>query len=121
MRRLLCLLLLVFALPVAASGLLDTRPSATLGGASLNNSADFLPVGQAFQLEQVQSSAQDITLRFVIAEGYYLYRHRFEFKAEPADIALGTAQLPPGEAKRVLRRCRGVPRHSRCAHSSPQR
>lgn len=99
MRRLLCLLLLVFALPVAASGLLDTRPSATLGGASLNNSVDFLPVGQAFQLEQVQSSAQDITLRFVIAEGYYLYRHRFEFKAEPADIALGTAQLPPGEAK----------------------
>lgn len=99
MRRLLCLLLLVFALPASASGLLDGRPSATLGGASLNNSADFLPVRQAFQLEQVQTAEQDITLRFVIAEGYYLYRHRFEFKAEPAGIALGAAQLPAGEQK----------------------
>jgi thiol:disulfide interchange protein DsbD len=99
MRRLLCLLLLVFALPASASGLLDGRPSATLGGASLNNSADFLPVRQAFQLEQVQTAEQDITLRFVIAEGYYLYRHRFEFKAEPAQMALGTAQLPAGEQK----------------------
>jgi Thiol:disulfide interchange protein len=35
----------------------------------------------------------------VPTEGYYLYRHRFAFKTEPADIALGTAQLPPGEAK----------------------
>ncbi|WP_296249362.1 protein-disulfide reductase DsbD [Pseudomonas sp. UBA4194] len=99
MRRLLCLLLLVLALPASAAGLLDNRPSATLGGASLNNSADFLPVRQAFQLDLVKSTAQTITLRFVAAQGYYLYKHRFQFKAEPGDIQLGAAQMPPGEAK----------------------
>ena len=99
MRRLFLLLLLVLALPATAAGLLDNRPSATLGGASLNNSADFLPVRQAFQLDLVKSTAQTITLRFVATEGYYLYKHRFQFKAEPGDIQLGAAQMPPGEAK----------------------
>lgn len=99
MRRLLCLLLLVLAMPVLGAGLLDSRPSATLGAPSLNNSADFLPVREAFKLNLIQGDAQGIKLRFVPAEGYYLYRHRFQFRTEPADIALGAPQLPPGEAK----------------------
>ncbi|MEO6677067.1 MAG: protein-disulfide reductase DsbD [Pseudomonas sp.] len=97
MRRLLCLLLLMLALPASATGLLDSRPSATLG--SINNSADFLPVREAFQLSLVDSTPQSIKLRFVATEGYYLYRHRFQFRADPADVALGTAQLPDGEKK----------------------
>ncbi|MCW2268362.1 thiol:disulfide interchange protein DsbD [Pseudomonas sp. JUb96] len=99
MRRLLCLLFLLLALPAAGAGLLDNRPSATLGAPSLNNSADFLPVHEAFKLSLVQSDAQTLKLRFVATDGYYLYRHRFQFRAEPADIALGAAQIPPGEAK----------------------
>ncbi|MEG0636975.1 MAG: protein-disulfide reductase DsbD family protein, partial [Pseudomonas sp.] len=99
MRRLLLLLTLLLALPAVGAGLLDNRPSATLGASSLNNSADFLPVHEAFKLSLVQSDAQNIKLRFVATEGYYLYRHRFHFKTEPSDIALGTAQIPPGEAK----------------------
>lgn len=99
MRRLLCLLFLLLALPAAGAGLLDNRPSATLGAASLNNSADFLPVHEAFKLSLVQDEGQSLKLRFVAADGYYLYRHRFQFRSEPADIALGTAQIPPGEAK----------------------
>lgn len=98
MRRLLCLLLLLLALPVSAAGLLDSRPNATLGGA-LNNSSDFLPVREAFQLSVVESNAEHVRLRFVAAEGYYLYRHRFQFHAQPADIQLGAAQLPAGEKK----------------------
>ncbi|MFJ2687849.1 protein-disulfide reductase DsbD [Pseudomonas sp. NPDC087342] len=97
MRRLLCLLLLVLALPASATGLLDSRPSSTLG--SINNSADFLPVREAFQLSLVDSTPQSIKLRFVATEGYYLYRHRFQFRADPADVTLGTAQLPDGEKK----------------------
>ncbi len=97
MRRLLCLLLLVLALPASATGLLDSRPSSTLG--SINNSADFLPVREAFQLSLVDSTPQSIKLRFVATEGYYLYRHRFQFRADPADVALGPAQLPDGEKK----------------------
>ena len=99
MRRLLCLLLLVLAMPAVATGLFDSRPSATLGASSLNNSADFLPVREAFKLNLIQGDAQAIKLRFVASEGYYLYRHRFQFRTEPADIALGSAQLPQGEAK----------------------
>lgn len=97
MRRLLYLLLLVLALPATAGGLLESRPSSTLG--SINNSADFLPVREAFQLSLVESTPQSIKLRFVATEGYYLYRHRFQFRADPADVTLGPAQLPKGEQK----------------------
>jgi thiol:disulfide interchange protein DsbD len=97
MRRLLCLLFLVIALPATAAGLLESRPSTTLG--SINNSADFLPVREAFQLSLVDSTPQSIKLRFVATEGYYLYRHRFQFRADPADVSLGAAQLPKGEQK----------------------
>ncbi|WP_425929058.1 protein-disulfide reductase DsbD [Pseudomonas sp. NyZ201] len=99
MRRLLCLLLLALALPAMGAGLFDSRPSATLGAPSLNNSADFLPVREAFKLNLIDGDSKTIKLRFVPAEGYYLYRHRFQFRTEPADIALGAPQLPPGEAK----------------------
>ncbi|MBV4539306.1 protein-disulfide reductase DsbD [Pseudomonas urmiensis] len=99
MRRLFFLLFLLLASPAFASGLLDNRPSATLGASSLSNSADFLPVHEAFKLSLVSSDAHTIKLRFVASDGYYLYRHRFQFRSEPADIALGTAQIPPGEAK----------------------
>ena len=97
MRRLLFVLCLLFSLPVMATGLLDSRPSATLG--AINNSADFLPVREAFKLNLIDSNPETIKLRFVPTEGYYLYRHRFAFKTEPADIALGTPQLPAGEQK----------------------
>ena len=97
MRRLLCLLFLVLALPASATGLLENRPSSNLG--SINNSAEFLPVREAFQLSLVESTAQSIKLRFVATEGYYLYRHRFQFRADPADVALGAAKLPDGQKK----------------------
>ena len=75
MLRLLSLLLLFFVLP-ANAGLFDNKPSASFGG--LNNSSDFLPVREAFA-EPGRGVPERITLRFVAAEGYYLYRHRFAF------------------------------------------
>ncbi|WP_312517313.1 protein-disulfide reductase DsbD domain-containing protein, partial [Stutzerimonas nitrititolerans] len=96
MRRLLSLLILLFALP-AAAGLFDSRPSASLGG--INNSADFLPVREAFRLSLVESTPEQITLRFVAAEGYYLYRHRFQFKTGDTEVALGEARMPAGQQK----------------------
>jgi len=97
MRHLLTLILLLATLP-AVAGLLDGRPSATLG-APLNNSQDFLPVREAFRLSLVESSPTAIKLRFTNAEGYYLYKHRFQFRTEPADVGLGAAQLPAGKHK----------------------
>lgn len=40
---------------------------------------------------------QMLRIEYAIAEGYYLYRHRFAFKSLSADIKLGTAQIPEGE------------------------
>ena len=99
MRRLFFLLFLLLASPAFATGLLDNRPSATLGAASLSSNADFLPVHEAFKLSLIEANAQSIKLRFVATDGYYLYRHRFQFSTEPADIALGAPNIPKGEAK----------------------
>ena len=96
MRRLLSLLILLVALP-AGAGLFDSRPGASLGG--INNSADFLPVREAFRLSLVESTPEQITLRFVAAEGYYLYRHRFQFKTGDTEVALGEARMPAGQQK----------------------
>lgn len=99
MRRLLPLLLLLFVLP-AAAGLFDSRPAPAFGGgAALNNSADFLPVAEAFKPSLVDHDARQVRLRFVNAEGYYLYRHRFQLSSEPAGLVAGAAQLPAGKPK----------------------
>ncbi|MBA1272005.1 protein-disulfide reductase DsbD [Stutzerimonas azotifigens] len=96
MRRLLSLLLLIIALP-ASAGLFDSRPSPTLGG--LNNSADFLPVREAFRLTLVEAAPEQITLRFVAADGYYLYRHRLNFATSTEGVTLGEPVLPEGVHK----------------------
>jgi thioredoxin:protein disulfide reductase len=97
MRRLLSLILLLVALP-ASAGLLDNRPSPTLGG-TLNNSSDFLPVREAFRLDVLERTPSALKLQFIAADGYYLYRHRFQFHTDPADIPLGSAQMPAGLEK----------------------
>ncbi|MCQ4348311.1 protein-disulfide reductase DsbD [Pseudomonas stutzeri] len=98
MHRLLLLLLLLFALP-AGAGLFDTRPTPVLGGAPLNNSGDFLPVAEAFRLSLVEADERRVKLRFVNAEGYYLYRHRFQVRSEPDGLVSGELVLPAGQAK----------------------
>ena len=98
MHRLLSLLLLLVVLP-ASAGLFDKPPAPVQLGAPLNNSADFLPVREAFKLSLISSSSESVKLRFVAAEGYYLYRHRFNFSSEPAAVQLGQAVLPAGQAK----------------------
>ena len=102
MRRLLPLLLLLLVLP-AGAGLFDSRPAPVLGGtplsAPLNNSGDFLPVAEAFKPSLVESTPERVKLRFVNAEGYYLYRHRFQVQSEPAGLLSGEIVLPAGQAK----------------------
>jgi thiol:disulfide interchange protein DsbD len=97
MRRLLSLILLFLAVPISA-GLLDDRPS-PLFGSALNNSRDFLPVREAFRLELIARTPNAIKLQFIAADGYYLYRQRFQFHSDPADIQLGAAQMPAGQEK----------------------
>jgi len=59
---------------------------------------DLLPVDEAFVLGAEAKDARTIELRWRIAEGYYLYRHRTS--AEPADagVRAGALRLPKGKA-----------------------
>jgi thiol:disulfide interchange protein DsbD len=98
MHRFLSLLLLLVVLP-ASAGLFDKPPVPAQLGAPLNNSADFLPVREAFKLSLISSSSESVKLRFVAAEGYYLYKHRFGFTSSSEGVSLGQPLLPPGKAK----------------------
>ncbi|MDR6678656.1 protein-disulfide reductase DsbD [Pseudomonas oryzihabitans] len=98
MRVLLLLLTLLLTLP-AAAGLFDApRPAADLGLNGQRSSQAFLPVDQAFRLEQHRDAEGRTVVRFTIAEGYYLYRQRFAFDATPG-LLTGPVPLPPGEPK----------------------
>ena len=98
MRRLLFILFLLFSLPTLAALPEAPRAQPLLSGA-LNNSSDFLPVDKAFRLELLDSTPQQVRLRFSNADGYYLYRHQFRFATDTPGVTLGEPRIPPGEKK----------------------
>ena len=59
--------------------------------------AKLLPVDQAFVLEASAASRDRILVRWRIAEGYYLYRHRTSVTVEGAGYLPGELQLPAGK------------------------
>ena len=61
---------------------------------------EFLPVDEAFVLSAELDGDGALVARWKIADGYYLYRHRFAFKTGEGDGAqVGEAEIPPGKAK----------------------
>ena len=60
---------------------------------------DLLEPEQAFKFSARVVDDQTLEVRYQIAEGYYLYRDKIKFKAEPADVVLGTARFPAGKIK----------------------
>jgi thiol:disulfide interchange protein DsbD len=63
-----------------------------------SNESDFLPPDVAFRVgADVDGSV--LRVRWVIADGYYLYRHRIEIKAESPDLVLSAPALPQGIRK----------------------
>ncbi len=59
---------------------------------------DLLEPDKAFALRTRVLDDQRIELTYKIAKGYYLYRERFAFKADGAQ--LGAAELPAGQSKK---------------------
>ncbi len=60
----------------------------------------FLPVDEAFLLEAVGIEDNQLMVRWLIADDYYLYRHRFGFRSLDTDaVTLGTAIIPDGKSK----------------------
>ena len=67
------------------------------GGAATNDT-DFLPPDVAFRVGS-RVDGNVVRVRWVIAEGYYLYRKRFSIAAESPDLTLSEPSFPPGTLK----------------------
>ncbi|HEY5970914.1 MAG TPA: protein-disulfide reductase DsbD [Pseudoxanthomonas sp.] len=59
---------------------------------------DLLPVDQAFVLDASAPSRERIEIRWKIADGYYLYRHRTDVVVDGSGFQAGKPQLPKGKA-----------------------
>ena len=72
--------------------------SATLASriALASGDDEFLPVDAAFALSVAATEANAVRLRWVIADGYYLYKARILVRADSALAQLGSTVLPEG-------------------------
>ncbi len=60
---------------------------------------DFLPVEQAFQVDARGLDARTVSVRWVAAPEYYLYRDKFRYTSLTDGVTLGTPALPDGKMK----------------------
>jgi len=60
---------------------------------------DVLEPEKAFRFSARALDARTIEVRYEIEDGYYLYRDKFRFAAEPELVKLGAADFPPGKIK----------------------
>jgi thiol:disulfide interchange protein len=63
-----------------------------------SNETDFLPPDVAFRVA-ARVDGNVVKVRWVIADGYYLYRQKIEVRAESPDLVISTPQLPPGAVR----------------------
>jgi len=63
-----------------------------------SNETDFLPPDVAFRVG-AQTDGNAVRVRWVIADGYYLYRTKITVAPESPDLVMGAAVLPPGTVK----------------------
>ena len=68
------------------------------------NEADLLEPEKAFRMSTRAVDDRTVEVKFDIADGYYLYRERFKFEAEPgiggASVKFGTPDFPAGVKKK---------------------
>jgi thioredoxin:protein disulfide reductase len=64
----------------------------------VSNETDFLPPDVAFRVG-ARTDGNVLKVRWVIADGYYLYRQKIEVKAESPDLMVSLPQLPAGVVK----------------------
>ncbi len=86
MNKVTLLTILIFLLAIA-------------GNAHSIDQSELLDVDAAFAPEVAEVSKDKITLRFNIADKYYLYKHAFKFPAPKNTVILAEAQIPEGKKK----------------------
>ena len=87
---------LLLAATLCLPGLATAKPWWLHGVESNEN--DFLPPDVAFRVGS-QVDGNVIRVRWVIADGYYLYRRKMDIKAESPDLILSMPSFPPGKPK----------------------
>jgi thiol:disulfide interchange protein DsbD len=83
---------------VAATALVCLCPFAPQA-ANVEPSVELLPPEQAFRFSARALNDRTLEARFVIADGYYLYRDKFKFAVTPEGAVLGVPDLPAGKIK----------------------
>jgi thiol:disulfide interchange protein DsbD len=92
---LLCLTLLGLS-AMTLSDLAAAKPWWMRGDPS--NEDDYLPPDVAFRVA-ASVDGKLLRVRWIIADGYYLYRRKIEIKAESPDLIVAAAALPGGIMK----------------------
>ena len=72
------------------------KPAPLLRGSTTAGDG-ILPVDEAYQLSAEAAGNDALRVRFVIADGYYLYRARMKVAGDSTLVQLGTPAFPPGE------------------------
>lgn len=68
------------------------------GLARVAHADDFLDPSVAFRFSATERP-KEVDVHFKVADGYYLYRERFQFAVKNGTATLGAAQLPQGHVK----------------------
>ena len=71
-----------------------------LAGVARAADPDLLEPEKAFRFSARLLDAKRVEVRFDIAPGYYMYREKFKFSAEPATVTIDASQLPAGQIKK---------------------
>ena len=87
---------LFLATTLCLAGLAGAKPWWMRGVES--NEGDFLPPDVAFRVA-ARGDGSVLRVRWVIADGYYLYKQKIEVKAESPDLVVSAPQLPAGVVK----------------------
>jgi thiol:disulfide interchange protein DsbD len=83
--------------PESATG--ENRIESFLNGATVQQNDDFLPVEQAFVLSANVTGPNTLRVRWLIADGYYLYKSKMRVETDSQLVQLGAPELPRGKSK----------------------
>lgn len=95
----LILLLSLLGAPLAQAQFTEGNASASGLFDGSSGQTNFLPVGEAFRPSLESPTDDELLVRFDIAPGYYLYRHRLGFELLGAESGIIDVALPDGQHK----------------------
>ena len=71
-----------------------------LGGLARAEEPELLEPEKAFRFSARLVAPDRLEVRYDIAPGYYMYREKFKFSADPASVTIDATQLPAGQVKK---------------------